>query len=140
MFMNKQIMGVIAFAVVVGVGIYGVQSGYINTKSPSVENNEVIYTDAGYDPSPITIKVGDTVKFVNNSSVDFWPASAMHPTHTVYPGSNITKCNTPEANAIFDACKSLAPGVSWSFLFTEKGKWNYHDHLNVSEYGSVVGE
>ena len=31
-------------------------------------------TDAGYEPSQITIKKGSTVTFVNNSSEAAWPA------------------------------------------------------------------
>lgn len=98
----------------------------------------VTYTDSGFDPNNITIKAGDTVRFVNGSSASFWPASAFHPTHTTYPGSNITKCGTPEAINIFDACRAHTPGESYSFTFNEIGKWNYHNHLSASFFGSIV--
>lgn len=98
----------------------------------------VAYTNSGFSPSSVTINVGDTVRFVNESGRSFWPASAFHPTHTAYPGSDINKCDTGEALNIFDACEALASGASYSFAFTEKGSWNYHDHLNASRFGSVV--
>lgn len=98
----------------------------------------VTYTQNGFSPSPVNVRVGDTVRFVNDSGRSFWPASAFHPTHTAYPGSNITKCGTGEESRIFDACKALASGESYSFAFTEIGTWNYHDHMNASRFGSVV--
>lgn len=100
----------------------------------------VTYTNNGFSPSSVTINVGDTVRFVNESGRSFWPASAFHPTHTAYPGSDIKKCGTAGASTIFDACRDVASGESYSFTFTEKGKWNYHDHLNASAFGSVVAE
>jgi len=101
---------------------------------------QVIYTDSGFSPSPLTIKVGDTVAFTNQSSKDMWPASAMHPTHKGYPGSDIQKCGTSEESEIFDACRGIPPGGSWSFKFVNAGSWNYHDHLNSSKFGKIVVE
>lgn len=145
MFKNKALLVVILLGAVGGFGLWQYSSRPESQDQqeqtvPESKTYEILYMDAGYSPSPVTIKIGDTVKFVNNSTHTFWPASAIHPTHTVYPGSNITKCNTSEANAMFDACKPLEPGVVWSFTFTEKGKWNYHDHLNPQKYGSIVVE
>lgn len=97
-------------------------------------------TDAGYSPNKVTIKPGDTVKWVNKSSSGNWPASAKHPTHTVYPGSDITKCGTAEESKIFDACKGLKAGESYSFTFNEKGTWAYHEHIAVKMFGQVVVE
>jgi len=76
--------------------------------------------------------------FKNESANPTWPASAMHPTHTVYPGSDIQKCGTPEAGKIFDACRGLNTGETWSFQFNEVGKWNFHDHLNAGKFGSII--
>ena len=39
-----------------------------------------------FDPETLTIKVGDTVEFKNESGEDKWPASNVHPTHELYPG------------------------------------------------------
>ena len=99
--------------------------------------NTIVFTDSGFSPSAITVNQGDRVTWQNNSSVKMWPASAKHPTHTVYPGSGIEKCGTAEAANIFDACQGIDPGSSYSFVFNEVGKWFYHDHLDATKFGSV---
>ena len=98
----------------------------------------ITYTDEGFSPSELTVAAGTEVTFVNNSSSDLWPASAVHPTHTVYPGSNISKCGTEEASTIFDACVGIAPGGTYKFTFNEVGEWGYHNHLKVSEFGRII--
>jgi len=100
----------------------------------------ITYSASGYSPTPVTIKVGDTVAFKNESAIDMRPASAMHPTHTVYPGSDIQKCGTAEEKGIFDSCRDIKPLDSWSFTFTEKGSWNYHDHLTSKYFGKIIVE
>lgn len=109
---------------------------------PEEENHThvVTYTDSGFNPQTINIEFGEELTFINESSQDMWPATAMHPTHRVYPGSDIAKCNTVEARTIFDACKGIAPGGSWEFTFNQVGSWKYHDHLNISHFGTIVVE
>ncbi len=102
--------------------------------------NTVAITSSGFSPSALTIKRGETVAFINKDSQGHWPASAMHPTHTVYPGSDIAKCGTNEQEKNFDACRSLMQGETFSFQFDEAGSWNYHDHLNPSRTGKIVVE
>ncbi len=116
-------------------GAEGVEEMIVNT-----EGRRVTYTDAGFSPNPLTVKKGETVTFVNESASPFWPASAMHPTHKVYPGSDIGKCGTAEAFKIFDACRGVPVGESWSFTFNEVGSWNYHDHLNTKNFGKIIVE
>lgn len=115
------------------------QSEQVQPKGTGVET-VITYTDQGYSPSSVTIKKGDTVVWKNESAKDFWPASAMHPTHTLYPGSNIEKCNTAAQSSIFDACSPHAPGTSWSFTFFEQGSWKFHDHLFPSRFGTITVE
>ena len=111
---------------------------------PPSENGEgqssvtVTYTDSGYLPREVTISVGGTVTFKNESSRGMWTATAIHPTHTIYPGSGILKCGTPEEPRIFDACEGIAQGESWSFTLQEQGSWGYHDHLNISSTGKII--
>lgn len=100
--------------------------------------NTIKITASGFEPKTLTIEVGTTVTFVNEDSNKHWPASAVHPTHEVYPGSSIKKCGTGEK--IFDVCKGLAQGESFSFTFNEKGSWKYHDHLSISSTGTIVVE
>lgn len=94
----------------------------------------ISFTANGYEPGTVTVKKGDTVRFVNNSTLDTWPASANHPTHTVYPQKDASNC----LGSSFDACKGLKPGEHWDFTFTEVGTWGFHDHLHANRRGSVV--
>jgi plastocyanin len=84
----------------------------------------VSYTDSGFSPRDITVAKGQTVTFVNNSTHDMWPASDDHPTHTIYPE--------------FDPKRRIAAGDSFSFVFEKVGTWEYHNHLQSSQTGSVT--
>jgi plastocyanin len=95
-------------------------------------------TADGFEPKEVEITKGTKVTWINEQSNPSWPASAVHPTHEVYPGSSIKKCGTPEQNKIFDACHGLKQGEKWSFVFNEVGEWPYHDHLNPSWKGEIV--
>lgn len=97
-------------------------------------------TESGFLPQIITINKGDTVIWTNSISSKSWPASAVHPSHQAYPGSDISKCNTAKENVIFDACKGLSQGESYSFTFNEIGSWNYHNHLKSSIQGTIMVE
>lgn len=94
---------------------------------------------SGFSPSTLTINKGDTILFQNIHPEESWPASVVHPTHTVYPGSGISKCGTAEENMIFDACGGLSPDYgTYSFTFNEVGTWNYHDHLDTGKTGTII--
>lgn len=110
------------------------------TTEEELAGQAVLFTKNGYEPNELTIKKGETVVFTNTITDLTWPASAQHPTHTVYPGSDIKKCGTAEAGNIFDACKGLVEGESWTFTFNEVGAWNYHNHLNPAKFGKIVVE
>lgn len=97
-------------------------------------------TDAGFSPNSITIKKGETVTWKNQSAGAFWPASAMHPTHTVYGGTSLSEHCPDTVKTAFDACQGLLVGSSWSFTFEKTGSWKYHDHLNPSHFGTVIVE
>lgn len=101
--------------------------------------NIVEMRSSGFSPRTIRISVGDEVTFTNvDLSRGVWPASASHPTHLAYPGSGRSKCGTEEEGSIFDACKGIDPGESYSFTFDEVGTWRYHNHLIPSYVGTVI--
>ena len=108
------------------------------SSSNTGEGNDVLYvieiTSEGFSPSPLTVTQGSTVTWINKDANEHWPASAMHPTHAIYPESG--GC----IGSKFDACKGLKEGESWSFTFNEKGTWNYHDHFDVSKFGKIIVE
>ncbi len=110
-------------------------------KNTDAEKTYVVEsTNSGFSPSELKIKVGDSVRFIAADDGRHWVASAAHPTHEAYPGSSISKCNTAERDKIFDACKVLNKDESFQFRFTEKGSWQYHDHLHPTLTGTVVVE
>lgn len=84
----------------------------------------VSFTGSGFSPSILTIKAGATVTFKNDSSINMWPASNPHPTHTDYPG--------------FDAKMEIPPGGTYSFTFYNAGTWGYHDHPNPNIGGTIA--
>lgn len=104
-------------------------------EEPALEEESEDYTieitSIGFNPKSLSIDAGDRVTFVNKDSKPHWPASDVHPTHTVYPESG--GC----IGSKFDACKGLGEGESYSFRFNEKGSWDYHDHLRPSSGGTI---
>lgn len=97
------------------------------TVSPeATTGTQVLVTDNGFDPKSVTIKVGETVTWTNNSASSVRVASEPHPLHTGYPG--------------FDDLSGAAKGDTYPFTFTKKGTFGYHNHNNPSMKGTVVVE
>lgn len=95
------------------------------TPSASAEKNVVNITSSGFLPKDITVKVGESVTWVNEDTVGHTVNSAVHPTHLVYPPLNLG---------------TIKPGVQVSLNFPKAGTYQYHDHLNPSLTGSVIVE
>lgn len=103
------------------------------------ENTLVVHMEENsFTPQQIEITTGTKVIFENTSATPHWPASDIHPTHTLYPGSGIEKCGTDQAATIFDACGPIPPGEIYAFTFQEEGTWRFHDHLAAQIVGKVV--
>ena len=105
---------------------------------PPIMSFTVEHTSSGFVPDTLSINRGDIVTFTNKIPTKTWPASDVHPTHTIYPDSDIDKCGTEEEVTIFDACKGLEEGESYSFTFDEPGTWRYHDHLKPGRTGTII--
>ena len=98
----------------------------------------VAYTNGGFNPRIIEVRMGESVTWINESSRNMWVASAIHPTHKVYDGTSLRKhCNDAGVTP-FDACESMSSGAEWSFNFDQLGEWGYHDHVNAFRTGKVV--
>lgn len=94
-------------------------------EQPAAEQKiEIMMTSKGFEPANITVKKGTKVTFVNKDNKSHWPASAPHPTHTIYPQ--------------FDPKAGIAAGKSWNFTFDRAGEWKFHDHLLPTFFGSVT--
>lgn len=88
-----------------------------------VDTKTVVMKADSFEPANLTIQKNTKVIFKNEDSQERWPASAIHPTHGIYPE--------------FDPRRNIAPGESWEFIFDKVGNWKYHDHLNPSIRGEI---
>ena len=111
------------------------QETVVENTSPNIT---VAYTDQGFLPASVTVPLGTTVTFVNQSSNKMWVASAMHPTHVVYSGTSLSQHCPDTTNSAFDECTGDEPGETYSFTFNKEGVWKYHDHINSKMFGSVT--
>lgn len=98
-------------------------SGMEKTKTPTGQKT-VNYTVNGFEPSSITISVGETVLFTNTAEKSMWIASNPHPTHTDLP--------------FFDENEGVEKNY-W-FTFEKKGTWGYHNHLSPKDKGTIIVE
>lgn len=125
-----------AVAVIVLLALCAVAAWYLRDEAPAtpgVVAAEIRYTDDGYVPSEVTIRKGEAVRWINDSTRDMWPASAVHPTHSLYPEKSDSDC----LGSSFDACDYLAPGTTWEYTFHTTGDWRFHDHVRASRTGIV---
>lgn len=90
----------------------------------ATEDIVVTLTDRGFYPNKVIVNTGDKVVFRNSLNREYWPASNAHPSHGMYPD--------------FDPKKPVAPKDSWSFVFDRPGVWDFHDHLDDLNRGTVV--
>ena len=139
---NVAVLILIIAAIVIAVGAFVyIQKSPIapteqngeETKTPDKSTNGaavtprqeavVRYTDDGFVPQTVQIELEQTVKFVNESSGNMWVATGVHPIHQLYPE--------------FNQRIGVGKGGAFSFKFTRKGNWKYHNHLNPLKTGTV---
>jgi plastocyanin len=90
----------------------------------------VSYTRRGFEPSRLTVKKGEAVRFINNSKEGLW-ISATADAGAVYPLSGSVCGQT------FDTCGVLRPGEFWELTFTESGEWSYRNNANIENVAVV---
>lgn len=97
------------------------------TKTPNadVEEATINLTRDGFTPQTLTVKAGTKVIWTNESGKAATVNSANHPTHQVYPPLNLGQ---------------FGQGENLSLIFNTPGTYKYHNHLNSSEFGSVIVE
>lgn len=137
--MNTSIKMVIGAAVIVVIGIVGYYALRRQPSSPAVSQTSgqnsaespdatktvaatITYTDNGFTPATTTVKSGDTVKIINNSSEELQMDSDPHPAHT----------DDTELNVGI-----VSPGSSRTFVLKTKGNWGFHNHLNPGNTARV---
>jgi len=103
-------------------------NGQANNQPPQEEEKPafaatIVHTDGGFGPVTVTVKVGDTVKWVNEAGEQMWVASAPHPVHTDY--------------SEFDQRRGVGKDGEYTFTFAKTGQWKYHNHLNPQHFGAI---
>lgn len=98
----------------------------------------VAYTDQGFSPKSITVPLGTTVIFINQSSGSMWVASAVHPSHAAYGGTSLSQHCPDTTGSAFDECTAITSGNSFSFAFNKEGTWKYHNHVSAGDTGTVI--
>ena len=86
----------------------------------SITGSGGYYSSFGFMPGSITIKVGATVVWTNNTTVQ----------HTVTSDSG-----TPVA---FDSGMITAQGGTFKFTFTTAGTYTYHCNVHPSMHGTII--
>lgn len=134
---TKTILTTIIIVILIALGIWffmgmaknntqqtGTLPGRNDLGSTTSQETIVHYTNNGFSPTPVKIKLGDTVTFINESDGPMWVASNPHPTHTDYPS--------------FDELTSVDAGGVYKFTFDKIGTWGYHNHMNHTQTGTVT--
>lgn len=80
-------------------------------------------TENGFVPENITIPLGSSIIFKTTLDKPFWPASDLHPSHSIYPE--------------FDSKRPIQPNREWFFVFLKSGTWDFHDHLAPYWRGAI---
>ena len=106
-----------AVLMLIGLNVGSAQAATVEVK---------LGTDAGmlaFEPSTVTIKAGDTVKFVNNKLA---PHNAVFEGHDEYSHSDL----------------AFNPGESWEETFSDAGTYDFYcePHRGAGMVGQVVVE
>ncbi|MFY9965269.1 MAG: plastocyanin/azurin family copper-binding protein [Nitrososphaeraceae archaeon] len=122
---------VVAFAIVsvltVGVSTImftSVEAQQGSTISVSIVPGASTLTDTSFQPNPVNVKVGDTVRWTNNDNT----------IHTVIEGNPATG---GEVEGGF-ASEILGPGVTFEHTFNQTGTFEYYCNLHPNMVGTVI--
>jgi len=131
--MNYKILAVVLILVAVGSGIYYFQNNITVSPEDQRITNElikeeltIVYNNDGFYPQEITIRKGDTIRFINQSDRKMWVASDNHPAHDIYPE--------------FDQKDISLRGTEYKFKFDKTGTWGFHNHMFSSHVGKIIVE
>ena len=112
-----------------------VGAGDTTTTVSTTNTVTVTYDGKAFSPASVSIKKGDTVKFVNTSGSPMWVASDPHPMHSGYSGTTVSQHCPDTAGTAFDECSTAS---TYSFVFGKVGSWGYHNHVNHCATGTIV--
>lgn len=84
----------------------------------------VFYTSGVFSPTNIQINLGDTVRFRNDSFFGIRVVSNPHPQHSDLPG--------------LDSITDIPQNGIFSYTFTQRGIFDYHNEKNPQQDGTVI--
>ncbi|MEK7536607.1 MAG: cupredoxin domain-containing protein [Patescibacteria group bacterium] len=136
--MNKNFFIGLALGIFVLVGGFVLfknynQSSYqvlIETNIPNTEITEgvsIMYTAIGFSPSEVTLKNGGKITWINKGNREIKIGVNPHPIHT---GNREISGG--------DFTLDLMPGDQKTVVILKTGTFDYHDHLNAGEGGTII--
>ncbi|MCH7883376.1 hypothetical protein IIA95_03095 [Patescibacteria group bacterium] len=108
---------------IIGIFVYPAYQSR-KEKGPEPSKHIIKLTNSGFYPEELVIHREDAVVFITTGDNYFWPASNIHPVHTIYQE--------------FDPRKPIPPDGRWVFRFDKIGQWQYHDHLAPHNKGTII--
>jgi plastocyanin len=96
-----------------------------NVTNETPQTTEITLTEQGFSPAEITVSIGTKVIWRNLAATAASVDSEPHPMHNAYPPLNL---------GLFQNGETL------EFIFTESGTYQFHNHLNPDNKGTVVVE
>lgn len=128
--MNKRISKDIIIISLAGVffltafGFFVVTRVYKKNFQRPAKSHTIVLTKDGFEPKKLSIVLGDTVVFKTTAEKEFWPASDLHPSHSIY--------------SEFDPKAPVSAASTWQFTFAKLGEWKFHDHLSPLYRGVIT--
>ena len=120
--MYKKPIWILGSIIMITLGLF---TTYIHLSVSTATHEPIIVTltEEGYEPQNLTIPKGTVVIFTTTRDSHHWPASDLHPSHSIYPE--------------FDPLEPIPPEESWQFTFDRTGNWDFHDHLRSYYRGTI---
>ncbi|MBI4117428.1 MAG: hypothetical protein HY451_01975 [Parcubacteria group bacterium] len=100
------------------------QQANFNGPKASSRVYTVFYTSGVFSPTNLQINVGDTVRFLNDSILSIRVVSDPHPEHTDLAG--------------FDSISDISAQGVFSFTFTKRGIFDYHNEKRTEQKGTII--
>lgn len=93
-------------------------------KTAPVAKNTISYSAGAFTPTTLNVKTGESVKFINNSTLSMWVMSGPDAYHSEYPA--------------FNQEHSVGKGGVYNFTFVTPGTYTYFNKNNPSAKGLIV--
>jgi len=118
-----------------GMPVPGTDTPEMEVIENSPMSATITYGAGGFSPKTVTVAKGGVVTFVSENGAKMWVGADKHPTHKEYDGTSRAEHCAPGATLSFDQCGT---GNSYSFTFDKAGSFNYHNHVQASDLGTVI--